>query len=285
MPSTKKYIGMFVLLLIFSAFISGFIEVSIGINLNIVPISFSLFAVYYGFTNKNRIKNGESRAWVFLIFFVVFGFLIFMGMLYSWGVFGGMSQPLCYEENISVGNRCCLDQNNNRICDSYDISKEKENSTEMAPNKYNNKRYEFSMKYPRNWTIEENSTSGNVTTIVAFIGPTEIIFKPNIAVKTDRLDEYSFENYILANKEGISQNYMMTNYTLVGEGELNISRDRTYFLEFTGNYGGITIRQRQVYVKNKNRVYVLAYTSSKNNFWKYRDEFEECINSVKINHA
>lgn len=81
MKSKWHYVGVFILIWFLSAIIiqfTNFYEKDFGY------ISFFIFAIYYGFVNRDRIKSGDKKAWAIIIVFVFLGLLTLAGTFMIW---------------------------------------------------------------------------------------------------------------------------------------------------------------------------------------------------------
>ena len=139
---------------------------------------------------------------------------------------------------------------------------------------YVNKEYGFSIQPPEGWTIQEDWFGA----IVCFIGPTEDDFAVNINIVSEETD-MSLEEYVELSKQQIKD---ILNATIISGGSRTIKNHEAYEIVLTWTMGAHNLKQKQVYLIEKGRAYIITCTASQSNYDSYVSTFDESINTFEF---
>lgn len=153
---------------------------------------------------------------------------------------------------------------------------------EVLMDLYKNEVYGFSIEYPKNWDVKESITVGELTAIVAFMGPIKNNFQTNVHIKTETVSVPSLNNYIRDSKESLSNVLSQNDYVLLDEGKLKINDQDAYFLEYAYNLQGYPLKVKQVVLMKGNNAYIVTYTSLQSTFNEYQTNFDNSVSTFKF---
>jgi len=142
---------------------------------------------------------------------------------------------------------------------------------------YTNDRYGFSIDPPSGWTIEEPSWAA-----VAFVGPTIEDFRVNINIQVESTS-LPLAQYVSASKTTILAMYGGSDFILLAEGPRNrINNVDAYELVFTLTSSGRTVKDKQVYLVNGGKGFVITYTALSTTYQEYLPDFETSVQTFNI---
>lgn len=142
---------------------------------------------------------------------------------------------------------------------------------------YTNQEYNFSIEPPSGWTVDDTTTLA----VVFFYGPTEWSFRVNVNIQVESLPTtMTVEQYASAVKEQLR--IFLDNYELVSERTRVINEVDAYELILTFAQAGISIKEKQVYLVEAKKAYIIAYAASPTSYQKYLSAFESSVETFKI---
>ena len=143
-------------------------------------------------------------------------------------------------------------------------------------NAYVNSNNRFSINPPSGWVVD---SSGAFGTLVIFYGPTEANFRVNMNVIVESTS-LTLSAYVSASK---SQLYAsLTNYNLVSEGPTTIGGIDGYELVGTFTQGAYNIKNKQDFLVQNQKAYVITSTALQSNYATYQPVFDESVQTFKL---
>lgn len=153
---------------------------------------------------------------------------------------------------------------------------------ETSTKKYTNEVYGFSIEYPKNWEVNETASFANLSAIVFFMGPIENNFGTNLNIKTANLGDSTFSEHIKAGKEGIARGFSAYDYMLKEEGEFNFYGRKGYFIEYVWKMQGLTIQQKQFWIKKDEAIYILTFSTTPQDYENWEEKFNYVTSTLEF---
>jgi len=200
------------------------------------------------------------------------GVVILLGLLMvGVVVLSGCVEPVCNKPYILVGTSCCLDQNNNNVCDSEDW-----------PDKlYENTEYGFSIEYPEGWVTNEIEVG---EALVVFYGDAKYRY-PYISILISNVSNSTLDQHVEEIKQSnIDKWFSITynNYSFTDEGVLTVSGKNAYFIEYKYFSDGLFIRKKDVLLKDGDTMYYVNYVSRIDKYVGTLAAFDKSVSTFKI---
>jgi hypothetical protein len=146
----------------------------------------------------------------------------------------------------------------------------------VQSNPYVNSNNQFSMNPPSGRGVD---SSGIYGTTVVFYGPTDTGFRVNMNVVVESTS-LTLSAYVSASK---SQLYAgLTNYYIVSEGPKTIGGIDGYELVGTFTQGASSIKNKQDFLVQNQKAYVITSTALQSNYDTYQPVFDESVQTFKL---
>jgi hypothetical protein len=144
---------------------------------------------------------------------------------------------------------------------------------------YTNVAYNFSVKYPENWVLEE----GLMGTVVAFGGPVIGEIGININILSEDLAEspgITLQEYFELNE--MKYENEIEGYHKVNDYSTTISQQQAIVLTCTGIVNANTLKWSQALLLKDNTAYIITYTTPLESYDKYIDCFNLVISTFRL---
>ena len=167
-----------------------------------------------------------------------------------------------------------------------------------TPGIYHNKKYNFSIQPPNNWTVDksgrlfkelrkelgkENVKKLKTSTLVTFLGPREEYpFVPVISISVQDMKYATFDEWISEYKQDASK--VIPAFLLLSERIRKVNDLDAYEEVHTGSsiFDGRALKQKQVVLLKDGKVYMIVYTVPLYNYDKYLYAFEASVQTFKF---
>jgi photosystem II reaction center protein PsbP len=146
----------------------------------------------------------------------------------------------------------------------------------VDPNAYVNSNNQFSINPPSGWTVD---SSGAYGTTVVFYGPTDTSFRINMNVVVESTS-LTLSAYVSASKTQLYAT--LTSYNIVSEGAKTIGGIDGYELVGTFTQGSFNIENKQDFLVQNQKAYVITSTALQSNYNTYQPGFEESVQTFKL---
>src|SRR6266568_3893191 len=143
-------------------------------------------------------------------------------------------------------------------------------------NAYVNSSNRFSLNPPSGWTVDSSGVYG---TAVVFYGPTDTGFRVNMNVIVESTS-LTLNAYVSASKSQLSAS--LTNYNLVSEGPTTIGGIDAYELVGTFTQGSFNIKNKQDFLVQNQKAYVITSTALQSNYGTYQPVFDESVQTFTL---
>ncbi len=143
-------------------------------------------------------------------------------------------------------------------------------------NAYVNPSNRFSLNPPSGWTVDSSGVYG---TAVVFYGPTDTGFRVNMNVIVESTS-LTLSAYVSASKSQLSAS--LTNYNLVSEGPTTLGGIDAYELVGTFTQGSFNIKNKQDFLVQNQKAYVITSTALQSNYDTYQPVFDESVQTFKL---
>lgn len=148
------------------------------------------------------------------------------------------------------------------------------------PDRYYNKDEGFSIKLPNEWEKKEGFMG---TTIVTW-SPQESSadqFRENVNVAVEELPKaLSLEEYFQLSLANLSK--LMTDFQEHEKGQLSIDNNDAKWLIYSHRMGTVKLKVLVYMLVKGRRGYAIVCSAAPEQFLKYRDKFEEIVQSFKF---
>lgn len=186
------------------------------------------------------------------------------------------------ENDDSIWNNDITNQDNSGINNEWENKKDTDSplKTEKIDEtyEYQNKPYNFTIQIPNNWSFIENEHGFTVLVYTPENG--DIHENLWITVQTPQIAT-DLEDYYKDSMKRIAEISEWFKEIKTSDIEINWLKGKSTIYETIKN--GIGIKSQQsVFIDDKNYVYILQYTATKDTFDKYMDGINTIINSFKI---
>jgi DcrB-like protein len=146
----------------------------------------------------------------------------------------------------------------------------------VDPNAYVNSNNQFSINPPSGWTVDSSGVYG---TTVVFYGPTDTGFRINMNIVVESTS-LSLSAYVSASKAQLYSS--LTNYNLVSEGAKTIGGLNGYELVGTFTQGAANIKNKQDFLVQNGKAYVITSTALQSNYDTYQPAFDESVQTFQL---
>ena len=143
-------------------------------------------------------------------------------------------------------------------------------------NAYVNSSNRFSLNPPSGWTVDSSGVYG---TAVVFYGPTDTGFRVNMNIIVESTS-LTLSAYVSASKSQLSAS--LTNYNLVSEGPTTIGGIDAYVLVGTFTQGSFNIKNKQDFLVQNQKAYVITSTALQSNYDTYQPAFDESVQTFTL---
>ncbi len=150
---------------------------------------------------------------------------------------------------------------------------------------YDNDDYQFSIKYPQYWSLQEldDPITGGV---VVFTSPLEssadsFLEKVYIAVEYLSSEPTTLEEYTQIVFERINQE-QGNEIEVYQDRKTKIGEFPAHMVVYSRQEGGLQLRQMETFTIKNNQVYIIIYTAERAKFSKFLDTAEKMIDSWEI---
>lgn len=208
--------------------------------------------------------------------------LLILFLILQWCMFkennflNNTDQQTDQTENI---NNIENSQNTDNIENVDDVKNVENTSDSTETAQYENKIENFSLDFPKNWTVKENTFNVTIST------PKDDEINENVIIVTQQLQKFLsvaeyYEETIRQLKETL-ENFKETKSKDITQWEL---KGKTIIYEHIHKDTNLTLKSLQTFfMAPENRVYSINYTATKDSFDKYIEWVETIINSFKLN--
>ncbi|MEA3420909.1 MAG: PsbP-related protein [Acidobacteriota bacterium] len=143
---------------------------------------------------------------------------------------------------------------------------------------YENAQYGVRIKYPDNWTKNENYVANS---IVTFFPDSNDTLKGRFSVPVLELEEsMDMEWFKQAHIENLS--LILTDFNITYNASTTLAGFSGYTLIFTFRQGTYTLKQRKIWTIENNTLYLLTYSVDQNLYSDYVSVVEQMVNSFEI---
>ncbi|MCX6742050.1 MAG: PsbP-related protein [Candidatus Pacearchaeota archaeon] len=205
--------------------------------------------------------------------------LLIIGILFIAGCNQTTNQQTCNKPYILVGTSCCLDQNDNSICDTDETSILPPETNFLT---YDNSAYGIRITYPSNWEKEEKSTG---MVIVEFFSPKESVSDAitenlNVVIEDLSAQPMTLNEYTNLSIKNIKLYF--TDVNMIDSSATTLGGNSAHKVVYTANMGQYNGKFMQVYTIRNNKAYVITYTAQPSTYSYYLDIINQMINSFEI---
>ena len=149
-------------------------------------------------------------------------------------------------------------------------------------NAYSNKSYNFQMKYPTAWDVEEGVMGTAVFFLSPLSGPGDE-FRENVNIIIEDVSAHpglTADDYEAVSIDELART--ITDFTVIERGRRIVSGRPARTLEFTGTQGMYQIRFLQVYAVSAGRAFVITYTAEDNQYQRYLPAITRMIDTLSL---
>ena len=138
---------------------------------------------------------------------------------------------------------------------------------------YSDALYGFTIQAPR----FPNGPAGSHVVPVVLRAPTEGAFSANVNVMVQHVAMTR-----LAYREATLTGFNQMGWKAISESDLTVSGRDAMLIEYEGSMGGQAFRWLALAVLDKERVFLVTCTATKDTFAKYEKEFRTCLDSFRL---
>jgi len=143
---------------------------------------------------------------------------------------------------------------------------------------YENVQYGVRIKYPDNWTKNENYVANSIVTF--FPDPNDTL-KGSFSVSVLELEEsMGMEWFKQAHIENLS--LLLTDFNITYNASTTFAGFSGYTLIFTFRQGIYTFKQREIWAIENNMLYLLTYSVDQNFYPDYAGVVEQMVDSFEV---
>lgn len=152
----------------------------------------------------------------------------------------------------------------------------------MEYQNYNNQVNGFSMQYPKDWKVEENSSPG---IIVNMLNPNPDTdngnrFAANVNVVSEDTGKLSLADYIVLSKKVLVNSF--TDYKSVTEKNKTVNGKEAVIIEATYQMGVYQLHNLQMFIVYNGKAFVVTGTSLNSAWDNYKNILETVISSFAL---
>ncbi len=144
---------------------------------------------------------------------------------------------------------------------------------------YHNSHANFSIQYPQNWELQENTLGSQVL----FLSPQNSgdLFRENVSVVTENLnDNITVDSYYDAAKVHLQK--FINNFEEISNKNMNIGNLNAKIVEYIGTQGTYNLKRQQIFLIKNQTAYIITYTASRNHFDDTLDLVQKMVESISI---
>ena len=149
-------------------------------------------------------------------------------------------------------------------------------------NAYSNNSYNFQMKYPAAWDVEEGVMGTAVFFLSPLSGPYDQ-FRENVNIIVEDVSAHpglTVDDYEIVSIDELART--ITDFTIIERGRRIVSGRPARTLEFTGTQGIYQVRFLQVYTIIAGRAFVITYTAEDSQYQIYLPAVTRMIDTLSL---
>ena len=150
-------------------------------------------------------------------------------------------------------------------------------------NEYVSDRYGFSLKYPKGWQVNDTGVLNSAVIFVNGDWPSQI--KPSINIHVLPNEGLSLEQYVSRSKKGMLNDIAQIGYKfreMLEEKKIKLTGQSALSLTYLFNQNGLDYKGSALYIMGGDRVFIIFFTASRNDFLKFERDFANLIKTFKI---
>ena len=161
-----------------------------------------------------------------------------------------------------------------------------ESPTQTFDEEYSSNKFDFSVKFPTGWSVQEPEKTHPNTPDVAAVGPNTGGFNPTISISIKESDGKTLEKHVEETKITLKPAIDSGQLSILSEEMTTIDEKKAYQMISTGNFttnnGFFLIKFKEVILEANNQFFAITYANSEQNFDNDLKHFDDTLNTFTI---